>query len=56
MLHKGRIVEEGTHEELLERNGYYYRLYQLQYQEQERAESHAAESPDAEEAVEQRSA
>jgi hypothetical protein len=35
---------------LLERIGYYYRLYQLQYQEQERATS------EAEEAVEQRSA
>jgi ATP-binding cassette subfamily B protein len=50
VLHKGRIVEEGTHEELLERNGYYYRLYQLQYQEQEGA------AAAVEEAVEQQSA
>ncbi len=35
VLHKGKVVEEGTHEDLMERNGYYYRLYQLQYQEQE---------------------
>ncbi|MFI5275137.1 MAG: ABC transporter ATP-binding protein, partial [Ktedonobacterales bacterium] len=33
VLHKGRIVEEGTHEALLQRNGYYKRLYELQYAE-----------------------
>lgn len=31
VIHKGRIVEEGNHEELLKREGYYYKLYQLQY-------------------------
>ena len=35
VLHKGQVVEDGSHDELLARNGYYYRLYQLQYQEQE---------------------
>lgn len=35
VLHRGRLVEEGTHDELLARHGYYHRLYQLQYQEQE---------------------
>ncbi|MEO7000739.1 MAG: ABC transporter ATP-binding protein [Ktedonobacterales bacterium] len=33
VLHKGRIVEEGSHETLLARNGYYKRLYELQYAE-----------------------
>jgi ATP-binding cassette subfamily B multidrug efflux pump len=31
VMHKGKIREEGTHQELLARRGYYYRLYQLQY-------------------------
>jgi ATP-binding cassette subfamily B protein len=33
VLHKGQIVEEGTHEVLLARNGHYARLYELQYAE-----------------------
>jgi ATP-binding cassette subfamily B protein len=37
VLHKGRLVEQGSHDELLTQQGYYYRLYQLQYKEQERA-------------------
>jgi ABC-type multidrug transport system fused ATPase/permease subunit len=36
VLHKGKIKETGTHEELLEKRGIYHRLYQLQYQFQER--------------------
>lgn len=31
VLHRGEIVEEGTHQELLKKRGIYYRLYQLQY-------------------------
>src|SRR5919201_1706486 len=31
VLHKGRVVEEGTHRELLDQRGVYYRLYELQY-------------------------
>ncbi|HKC76333.1 MAG TPA: ABC transporter ATP-binding protein, partial [Chloroflexota bacterium] len=32
VLHKGRVVEQGTHEELLARAGIYRNLYELQYQ------------------------
>jgi ATP-binding cassette subfamily B protein len=35
VLHKGQIVEMGTHEDLLAKRGFYSRLYQLQYQDQE---------------------
>ncbi|MBO9388251.1 MAG: ABC transporter ATP-binding protein [Roseiflexus sp.] len=31
VLHKGRLVEDGSHDELLAKRGYYYRLYQLQF-------------------------
>ncbi len=35
VLHKGQIAEEGTHDHLLEHNGIYARLYELQYRDQE---------------------
>ncbi len=34
VMHKGEIKEMGTHQELLENNGLYYKLYQLQYKEE----------------------
>jgi len=35
VMHKGEIREMGTHQELLAHGGIYYKLYQLQYKEQE---------------------
>ena len=35
VMHRGEIRETGTHNELLQQGGIYYRLYQLQYKGQE---------------------
>jgi ATP-binding cassette, subfamily B, multidrug efflux pump len=35
VLHKGEIRETGTHQQLLAHGGIYYKLYQLQYKDQE---------------------
>ena len=32
VMHKGRIVEEGDHQQLLSQGGIYYKLYMLQYE------------------------
>ena len=47
VLHKGQLREAGTHQELLGLRGIYYRLYQLQYKEQEGVNSqlHNAATP-----------
>jgi ATP-binding cassette subfamily B protein len=39
VLHKGQLRESGTHQELLAHRGIYFKLYQLQYRDQEPAES-----------------
>jgi ATP-binding cassette, subfamily B, multidrug efflux pump len=44
VFHKGRLREQGTHQELLYQRGIYYRLYQLQYKDQE---VHVPVAPDA---------
>jgi ATP-binding cassette subfamily B protein len=36
-MHRGEIRETGTHNELLQQGGIYYRLYQLQYKGQEKS-------------------
>jgi ATP-binding cassette subfamily B protein len=35
VMHKGQIREMGTHQQLLAQRGIYYKLYQLQYKDQE---------------------
>src|SRR5205814_7944549 len=35
VMHKGRVREIGTHQQLLAKRGIYYKLYQLQYRDQE---------------------
>ncbi len=37
VMHLGRIVEVGTHDELMDRGGMYYNLYTMQWQSQDRA-------------------
>ena len=42
VMHKGRLRESGTHQELLALRGIYWKLYQLQYKDQEIAGAHVA--------------
>ena len=35
VMHKGKVREMGSHQQLLARHGIYYKLYQLQYKDQE---------------------
>ena len=37
VMHKGQVREMGTHQQLLAQRGIYYKLYQLQYKDQEMA-------------------
>jgi ATP-binding cassette subfamily B multidrug efflux pump len=38
VMHKGQLREQGTHQQLLTLRGLYYKLYQLQYKDQELGE------------------
>ncbi len=37
VIEKGKVVEEGTHKQLLSRKGYYYRLYTNQFMEEQQS-------------------
>ena len=37
VMHKGQLRESGTHQQLLTQRGIYWRLYRLQYKDQEAA-------------------
>jgi ATP-binding cassette subfamily B protein len=39
VMHKGRLRETGTHQQLLAQRGIYWKLYQLQYRDQENVPS-----------------
>ena len=45
VLHKGELRESGSHQQLLARRGLYFKLYQLQYKDQEIAVPRQAEEP-----------
>ena len=47
VMHKGQLREQGTHQELLMERGLYWKLYQLQYKDQELGSVVAAESAPA---------
>jgi len=38
VIEKGRVVEEGTHKQLLKKKGYYYRLYTNQFIEEQKVQ------------------
>lgn len=44
VMERGKIIETGTHEELLEKGGTYKRLYELQFLEEENSERSAVSS------------
>src|SRR3954468_22595453 len=46
VMHKGKLREMGSHQELLAQRGVYWKLYQLQYKDQELPPPSAVQSPD----------
>lgn len=54
VMDNGKVVEEGTHEELLKKKGYYYKLYQSQLGEIKPKDIHFEEEKDKCEEIENR--
>jgi ATP-binding cassette subfamily B protein len=46
VMHKGQLRESGTHQELLAQRGIYWKLYRLQYRDQEMPVREAARPPE----------
>ena len=47
VMHKGQVREMGTHQELLAHRGIYFKLYQLQYKDQEIAVGSSQATPES---------
>jgi ATP-binding cassette, subfamily B, multidrug efflux pump len=45
VMHKGQLREMGTHQQLLAQRGIYFKLYQLQYKDQELSGGHVERAP-----------
>jgi ATP-binding cassette, subfamily B, multidrug efflux pump len=52
VLHKGQLRESGRHQDLLAQRGIYYKLYQLQYRDQESGRIERAETIGSDEVAE----
>ena len=46
VMHKGQVREIGSHQQLLAQRGIYWKLYQLQYKDQEMAAPQAYSAPE----------
>jgi ATP-binding cassette subfamily B protein len=51
VMHKGQLREMGNHQQLLAKRGLYWKLYQLQYKDQEQGSAGPAAEPSAAHAV-----
>ena len=47
VMHKGQVREMGTHQQLLAQRGIYFKLYQLQYKDQEISVARGLQTPES---------